>query len=133
MWLPQVADRQPVEVDQGPHPPFPLHMPSLEQSPVPGLLAAHRCFGSGWPSGTCEQVPTLPLTLQLMHRLPVVASAQAELQQTPSVQNPLEHCAAVVQDVPLAFLPQELPEQVFGDVQSVSLLQVLRQLLALQM
>jgi hypothetical protein len=67
-----------------------------------------------------------------MHRAPVAASAQAELQQTPSVQNPLEHCVPPVQEAPLDFLPQELLEQVLGGTQSLSILQVAGQLLLLQ-
>jgi hypothetical protein len=63
----------------------------LEQSPPPALLAVQRCFGSEPPEATLEHVPTFPDTLQLMHKLPVVASLQAVLQQTPSVQKPLKH------------------------------------------
>jgi len=90
--LPEHVDwRQPVVADHGLHAPLPLQVPSLEQSPFAAALALQRCFGSAWPLGTAEQVPTFPDTLQLMHRLAVVASLQAESQQTPSVQKPLLH------------------------------------------
>lgn len=42
----QLAMRQPTQGSQGRHPPLPLHVPSLEQLPLAGLLAAQRCFGS---------------------------------------------------------------------------------------
>jgi hypothetical protein len=55
-------------------------------------LDGQRLFGSAPPDTTGEQVPTLPVTLQLWQSPDVpVASLQAELQQTPSVQKPLEH------------------------------------------
>jgi len=128
----QVARRQPVAVDQGRHAPLPLQVPSKEQSPLAGLLATQRCFGSACPSGTAEQVPTLPVTLQLAHRPPVGVSLQAELQQTPSVQKPLLHCVPVVQVAPLALRPQEWFTQVVGDRQSLSVAQATRQLLLRQ-
>lgn len=78
------------------------------------------------------QVPTLPLTLQLMHRLLVVPSAQAELQHTPSLQKPLPHWSPLVQAAPLGLRPHELFTQVLGETQSASLLQVERQALLLQ-
>lgn len=76
--------------------------------------------------GTGVQVPTWPLTLQLW-QVPLVASAQVVLQQTPSVQFPLEHCVPAEQALPLGFLPQEALLQVFGLVQSLSLPQLVRQ------
>jgi hypothetical protein len=91
----QLACRQPVLLDQGAQFPAPSHVPLFEQSPPPALLLVvlQRFFGSSVPAATDEQVPTLPATLQLRHRplVPVVASLQALLQQTPSVQKVLEH------------------------------------------
>ncbi len=123
----QLACRQPVAVDQGLHAPFPLQVPSFEQSPAPALLATQRCLGSDCPLATGEQVPTLPLSLQVMHRPPVVESLQAELQHTPSVQKPLLHCDPAVQAAPFGLRPHELPTQVFGGTQSLSRLQEERQ------
>jgi hypothetical protein len=125
--LEQLAWRHPVELDHGRQAPAPLHVPSFEQSPPPALLAVQRCFRSAPPLATVEQVPTLPDTLQLMHKLPVVASLQAVLQQTPSVQKPLKHCALFAQVAPLDFLPHELFTQVLGETQSLSTLQVVKQ------
>jgi hypothetical protein len=42
----QLACRQPALVGHGLHAPLPLQVPLFEQSPAPGLLATHRCFGS---------------------------------------------------------------------------------------
>ena len=127
MLLAQLAWRHPVAFDQARQAPAPLHVPSFEQSPAPALLAVQRCFGSAPPEATAEQVPTLPDTLQLMHKPPVVASLQAVLQQTPSVQNPLKHCALLAQVAPLDFLPHELFTQVLGETHSLSSLQVVKQ------
>jgi len=62
-----------------------------------------------------------------VHRPPEAASAQAELQQTPSVQNPLWHWPAEVHAAPFTFNPQELCTQVSGAAQSVSWVQVVLQ------
>jgi hypothetical protein len=119
----QLAWRQPMAVDQGLHAPFPLQVPSFEQSPAPALLGKQRCLGSDWPLTTGEQVPTLPLSLQVMHRPPVAESLQAEWQHTPSVQKPLPHCDPAVQAAPLGLRPHELFTQVLGTTQSLSWLQ----------
>lgn len=67
-----------------------------------------------------------------MHRPPEVASAQAVLQHTPSVQKPLWHWMAAVHAAPFTFKPHELfTEQVLGATQSVSLVQVVSQAPAL--
>ncbi len=88
----QLACRHPVAVDHGRHAPAPLHVPSPPQLPSAALVAVQRPFGSAAPDTTGAQVPTLPVTLQLWQSPDVpVASLQAELQQTPSVQNPVEH------------------------------------------
>jgi hypothetical protein len=102
---------------------LPLQVPSFEQSPAPALLATQRCLGSAWPLETGEQAPTLPVSLQVMHRPSVVESLQAELQHTPSVQKPLPHCTAAVQAAPFGLRPQELFTQVLGETQSLSRLQ----------
>jgi hypothetical protein len=65
----------------------------------------------------------LPLTLQLTHSPPVVASLHALSQHTPSVQFPLEHCAPLVHWPPFDFLPHELFTHVLGGMQSVSAVQ----------
>ncbi len=88
--------------------------------------AVQRDFGSEPPLATGVQVPTWPLTLQLWH-VPLLASEQVVLQQTPSVQIPLVHCWFVVHDDPLVFVPHELLLQVFEPAQSESLVQVVLQ------
>ena len=123
----QLASRQPVAVDQGRQAPAPLQVPSFEQSPPRALLAMQSFLGSAPPAGTGEHVPTLPATLQLMHKPPVLASLHAELQHTPSVQNLLSHWLLDVQDVPLGLSPHELSTQVLGATQSWSVWQVLSQ------
>ena len=90
-------------------------------------VAVQRDFGSEPPFATGEQVPTWPLTLQLWH-VPLLASEQVVLQQTPSVQFPLTHSGPVLQADPLAFVPHELLLQVLGLTQSESAVQVVRQL-----
>lgn len=69
-------------------------------------------------------MPTLPATLQLMHRPPALASLQAELQHTPSLQTPLPHSRPTVHAAPLDLSPHELPTQLLGGTQSLSRLQV---------
>lgn len=119
----QVAPRQPVAVDHGRQAPAPLHVPSFAQFPLAALVAIQRAFRSEPPAATAEQVPILPATLQLMHN-PVVASLQAVLQQTPSVQKLLAHWVPVEQAAPAGFKPHELLTQVFGGTQSASSVQV---------
>jgi hypothetical protein len=116
--------RQPVDVPQKRHLPPPSQAPSKPQDVL--TVAAQRDFGSEPPFGTGVQVPTWPLTLQLWH-VPVVASVQVVLQQTPSVQFPLEHWVPAEQAAPLGFLPHEALLQVFGLTQSLSLPQLVRQ------
>lgn len=118
----QLAVRQPALVDDGRHAPAPLQVPSFEQSPEAVELAMHRLLGSAAPEATAVQVPTAPATLQLRHR-PVVpeASLQAELQHTPSVQNPCVHSPAAVHGCPSALRPHEPLTQVLGGTQSVAL------------
>jgi hypothetical protein len=61
----QLAFRHPVLVDHGRHAPAPLHVPSLPQLPIVGVVAVQRPFGSGLPDPTNEHVPTRPETRQL--------------------------------------------------------------------
>jgi hypothetical protein len=119
----QLAPRHPVLVDQALHAPAPLQVPSLEQSPPEALLALHRPLGSAPPEETGRQLPTLPVTLQVLHRPVAASSLHALSQHTPSVQWPLTHCVLAVQAAPSAFSPHELPAQVLGDTQSLSCLQ----------
>jgi hypothetical protein len=56
------------------------------------------------PLTRAEQVPTLPVRLQAPQ-----PPAQAELQQTPSVQNPEPHSFEVPQATPALFLRTQLP------------------------
>ena len=73
---------------------------------------------------TGKHVPTLPVSLQLLHRPVVASSLHALSQHTPSVQKPLTHCVPAVQAVPTGFRPQALPAQVLGGTQSASKIQV---------
>lgn len=68
----------------GVQPPAPLHV----------LVPAHSLAGS-CPFGTVEQVPGV--MLQATQRV-----EQLELQQKPSTQAPLPHCAAEVHSEPFA-------------------------------
>ena len=131
VWVPpaQLSCRQPALLDEGRQAPEPLQVPSFEQSPVLASLFTQRDFGSEPPLSTLEHVPTrlVPVPLQVVHRPPEAASAQAELQQAPSVQNPLWHWPAEVHAAPFTFNPQELCTQVSGAAQSVSWVQVVLQ------
>jgi hypothetical protein len=66
--------------------------------PLPSHMSLHggAPLGSFCPAGTFAHVPTEPAILQAMQ-----VDEQAELQQTPSAQNPDAHSAFVVQMVPL--------------------------------
>ncbi len=68
------------------------------------------------------QVPTVP---ERLHEVQV--PAQALLQQTVCAQNPELHMAAAVQGWPIASLPQLVPVQLAGEVQSVPVVQVVLQ------
>jgi hypothetical protein len=120
----QLWFRQAVAVLQNRHLPVPSHAPSSPQ--VVLVVAVQRAFGSEPPFATGVQVPTEPLTLQLW-QVPVLASEQVVLQQTPSVQFPLVHCGPVLQAEPLIRVPQELLLQVLGLTQSESAVQVVLQ------
>jgi hypothetical protein len=82
----QLAERHPVEVDHVRHAPPPLHVPSREQSPPPGLLAWHRPLGSGLPEGTDWHFPIFPATLQVLQSPERVSSPHSLSQHTPSLQ-----------------------------------------------
>ena len=124
VWVPpaQVSCRQPVLLDHGRQAPEPLQVPSLEQSPPLAALRVHRDLGSTPPLSTLAQVPSglVWVPLQVLHRPSVVASAQAVLQQRPSVQKPLAHWLPAVQAAPVNFRPQELSTQVLGGTQSAA-------------
>lgn len=80
----------------------------------------HWVVGLGaCPPAIEVQVPTVPDRLQEL-QVPV----QALLQQTPWAQNPELHMAAAVQGEPMASLPQLVPTQLAGDVQSALLAHV---------
>ena len=135
----QICPRQAFPLDQGRQAPAPLHVPSLEQSPAPALLLLQRDFVSEPPLSTLEQVPgvLVVVPLQVLHRPPEVASAQALLQHNPSVQNPLWHWLAAVQAAPFPFLPHVVTPfvntQVAGATQSESAVQVFLHALEVQM
>jgi hypothetical protein len=84
----QLSWRQPVLLDHARQAPEPLHVPSLEQSPLATALLLQRDLGSTSPLSTLAQVPAglVRVPLQVLQSPPVGASAQAVLQQTPSVQ-----------------------------------------------
>jgi hypothetical protein len=123
----QLCIRQPVPLDHRRHAPAPLQVPSVEQSPEAAELAMHRLLGSAPPEATAVQVPTVPVTLQLRQR-PVVpdASLQAELQHTPSVQNPCVHSPAAAHGCPSALRPHEPLTHELGGTQSVALVAVVQ-------
>jgi hypothetical protein len=117
----QLSLRQPVETGQGWHLPPPSQVPALLQSPADALLAAQRPLGSEVPEGTLVQVPgaTVEVPLHVLQRAPVEASAQAVLQQTPSVQKPLRHWLALEHAAPFTLRPQDPFTQVAGGTQSL--------------
>ena len=82
------------------------------------------------PDAIAEQVP-IPLRLQALQ-----AAQLALPQQTPSTQLPLLHWPPAVQVAPLGLRPQLLgavPWQVFGAMQSASVVHVVLQALVPQM
>jgi hypothetical protein len=84
---------------------------------------------SSCPAGVLEQVPSKPVTLQALH-----VPMQAVLQQTPSTQLPLEHCAAAAHVAPLASVEtHEPPEQKKPERQSLLPAHVVLQLITSQM
>lgn len=122
----QLSFRQPVVFVQGRQAPAPSQVPSLEQSPWLLSLLTQRNFGSASPPSTLAQIPPglVLVPLHVRHSPPEAASAQAEVQQTPSVQKPLVHCWAEVHAAPFVFRPQEPFTQALGGVQSESVVQV---------
>lgn len=106
------------------------HALAPSQNPVwPQVEAAtilHVPVGSAPPTGTAEQVPSLPATA---HELQV--PAQEVEQQMLWAQIPELHSLPAAQLAPLGLLPQ-VPAgnvQVFGDAQSAVLAQVILQTL----
>jgi hypothetical protein len=105
--------------------PLPLQRPFVPQVDAPWFV--HWVVGVGAvPPGTEVQVPTVP---DRLHEVQV--PAQALLQQTPCAQKPEAHMAADVQGWPIASLPQLVPVQEAGEVQSVFVEQVVLQALLL--
>jgi hypothetical protein len=95
----------------------PLQAPVLPH----GGLAGHWPAGAVTPMGIEAHEP-LPFTLQAWQ------SGQVALpQQTPSVQKPLMHCAAVEHATPFGFKAQLPAWQVKGATQSASAAQVVLQ------
>jgi len=85
-------------------PEFDWHVPAPSQ--MPAQIGVE--FGSPWPWGVSEQVPTEPATLHAM-QVPVHAVAQ----QIPSTQKPEEHSALFPQVKPVSTIVHaELPLQV---------------------
>jgi hypothetical protein len=114
--------RQPVLVSQNPHLPVPSQVPLKPQ--VVCAVATQRPLVSAPAAGIGEQVPSLPVTLQLK-QVPFVASAHVVSQQTPSPgQLPLRHWLPAVQALPLFFFPHEPLLQVLGLMQSALLVQL---------
>jgi hypothetical protein len=103
------------------HAPMPLHCPSSPQVVAPA--SAHWPSGS-MPSGTLRQVPSPPATAHDLH-VPV----QAAEQHRPCAQIAELHSASAPQAAPSGFLPQLLLTHVFGETQSASVMQLVRQVL----
>jgi hypothetical protein len=99
--------------------PTPLHWPSRPQVIAPS--SAHWPSGSV-PSGTFRHVPSLPATAQDLH-VPVHVAEQ----QRPCAQIAELHSASAPHAAPRGFLPQLLLTQVLGATQSVSVMQLVRQ------
>jgi hypothetical protein len=92
-WSPSHASGQSVPEAACWQPRLPLHLPVLPQTFPP---VGHMFLGSSAPAGMGEQVPTLPLTVQLS-QLP----SQALLQQTPSTHNIEAHSPLPAHIAPL--------------------------------
>src|SRR5579871_1310835 len=101
--------------------PLPLQRPFVPQLEAP--WSVHWVVGlGGWPPRIEVQVPTVPERLQELQ-----VPAQALLQQTPCAQKFELHIAAAVHGWPMASLPQLVPVQLAGEVQSVLLPHVVLQ------
>lgn len=86
-------------------------------------MSAHCVAGVGAvPAATGEQVPTLPVKLQLWQ-----AAEHPVLQQTPCSQYPDVHIAADVQGVPFVSCVQTLPMQLKPAAQSAAEAQLVLQ------
>src|SRR5262245_17879890 len=79
-------------------------------------------FSGSAPTGTSEQVPMVPDRAQ-ERQVPV----QLELQQTPCWQRPDAHSVPPVQAVPSGFFVHWPALQMLGETQSLSAVQVVRQ------
>ena len=101
------------------HAPLPLHEPSVLQLVVPRSL--HWLSGS-MPFGTLVQAPTVPASAQDWQVPP-----QAVSQQTPCAQMPLAQSVPAAHVAPLGRFVQTPLMQMFGDTQSASAVQFVRQ------
>jgi hypothetical protein len=109
----QVAGRQTVSAAYFAQPPMPSQLPVWPQ--VDLSVAVQTLCGSSAPSEVGQQVPMRPLWLQLTQ-----GPVQVLLQQTPSAQKPIAHCAEVVQTAPIGFLPQLPATHLMLEAQSAS-------------
>jgi hypothetical protein len=99
--------------------PPPSQVPSVPQLGAP--MSAHWLNGSV-PAATEAHVPSVPVRPH-DRQMPT----QAVAQQTPCSQNPELHSPAAPHVAPIGFLPQLVPLQVFGLLQSADDPQVVRQ------
>jgi hypothetical protein len=101
------------------------HMPSVPH--VEAAWATQVFEGSGAPVATSPQVPIVPASAHDLH-----GPAQAVPQHTPCAQKPEPHSAALEQKAPMAFVPQELAAQTFGETHWASAVQDPKQRAPLQ-
>ena len=101
--------------------PPPLQVPSVPQLPAP--WSAHWVVGTGsWPAAMLVQVPGEPASA---HDLQV--AVHAVKQQTPCAQMPLAQTVPAAHVAPLGRFVQTPLMQMFGDTQSASAVQFVRQ------
>jgi hypothetical protein len=85
-------------------------------------LATQVFEGSGAPVATSPQVPIAPGSAHDLH-----GPVHGVEQHTPCAQKPEPHSAAFEQKAPMAFGPQELPEQTLGARHCMSFVQAPKQ------
>jgi hypothetical protein len=115
----QLCAAQTVPLAYSRQPPAPSQVPSVPQLGAP--LSMHWFSGSP-PTGTNVQVPMLPERAQ-ERQVPV----QLELQQTACWQRPDAHSVPPVQAVPRGFFVHWPALQMLGEMQLLSIVQVVRQ------
>ena len=96
--------------------PAPLQVPSLPQAAAPPSV---HWFSGSAPAATLVQVPSVPASAHDLH-----VAVQAVAQQTLCAQMPLAQSVLAVQALPLGRFVQTPVEQMLGDTQSVSTVQV---------